>query len=227
MNGRFTAKWILGVLVSVLGTVGAQASEKAPTPNGAVGCMVDLSIPCWVENENGETFGLRLSLLPTDYYSTHYGLEANLLAGYGYRERLVGVGIGTVGYWSLRAQGVTMALFNAGVEMEGLQLGFLNGFSPYPYKRSLLTDLRGAQLGCFNVAGRAWAQFGLINFKVQEGGLQVGLWNTTRWKVEGSVQIGLINVVKTSEHPKGGYLQLGLLNGTRSGWWLPISNFGL
>lgn len=204
---------------------------------GDIGLLAELAIPCQIRGAQKETFGVRLSLLDTGSSAprtdlrlehTHYGLDVGV--SWGTRSELVGLGVGTVGYWAQRAQGVTIGLFSsAAVEMDGIQVGFITGFSLSPYKRSFLTRLRGAQLGFFNVADTSWIQLGAINRTINNGNVQVGLWNMCKApESEVLIQLGLFNDVKSYRlKPTGGYLQIGILNRTSNGWWLPFSNFGL
>lgn len=215
------------------------------THRGDIGFFAELAIPCQIQGPRRETFGVRLSILdsrasvpqtPLRLDHTHYGLDIGVL--WGMRSELVGLGVGGLGYWAQRAKGVTVGLLSgAAVEMDGIQLGLVTGFSLVAYNRSFFTYLRGGQLGVLNVAAASWTQVGVINKTFLYGGVQVGLWNTCKmgvrydsnyYKPSFQLQIGLFNDTETDySRQTGGYLQIGILNRTSNGWWLPFSNFGL
>lgn len=241
------------LMMCILGTSvvwSQQEAVEAKICRGDIGFFTELSIPCQVHGAWRETSGVRLSLLDNGTSAprtdlgldhTHYGLDIGLL--WGTRSELIGLGVGGLGYWAQRAKGVTVGfLSGAAVEMDGIQLGLVTGVSLSPYKRVLLTYLRGGQLGFLNVAGASWAQIGVINRTATYGGVQVGLWNMCEMSEQGystydfsnhyepsfQLQIGLFNDAELYRPRRtGGYLQIGILNRTSNGWWLPFSNFGL
>lgn len=110
--------------------------------------------------------------------------------------------------WGLMLEG---AVYAGASEVWGVQVGVVTGpgngarnYSP--------PEVHGAQVGGLNVAEEAW--------------LQVGLFNTA---AAGLFQLGVVNAIHGRwgrAHSWGGRWQLGLLNRTVGGWFLPFSNFG-
>ncbi len=190
-------------------------------------CVCDL-LPAACQGEN--YYGLHLGL--TGKHGRVYGVD---LASLGMTKRLNGLAVGLPLYAAVRANGIMVGPYVIAKEMNGVQVGLLTGFLNVGgcrdvYVRGvqcgLLTfgDDVWAQLGLFNLETSGYVQTGLANFNCGLRGIQFGLYNHIESRATG-LQIGLINYF--NEEVPSSLLQLGLLNRTASGWWLPISNFGL
>lgn len=221
-----------------------------------VGAMFNLNFVFPIEfasssdDDVEDLYGAFFSLFPgsLDTRRNYYGV---VLSGMGVVERGGGVQ-GGICYWGQEGRGLSFGLLSTGFdEMKGIQIGGITGASLFASRSFLsLTDLKGIQIGGINVANKSWGQCGVWNYVRKNdscvqigvlnecgeegGGIQVGVWNSFKTKRhsfprdDSTVQLGLINVLpKGTSHENKSTLQIGLLNRTRSGWWLPISNFGL
>lgn len=118
-------------------------------------------------------------------------------------------------WYSYRSEGVQIAgLANGANGFSGLQLGAVN---------LVKDDLSGLQLGAVNAA------------KNLTHGVQFGIVNINQERDEKVVDRVLVENERGDFEEKPvygptGYFsswQFGLLNQTASGWWIPITNFGL
>ena len=187
-----------------------------------------------------------------------------------------GLGVSVI-HWEDCVKGLQVGLLSAGaLDVDGLQVGFVTGFGVRTYQQMpALPQVRGGQIGVFNLAEWSWFQLGGYNSVIDVCGAQIGLLNYSEaeysrrlnpfpsiqfgffnivssrkhfFRKTKMIQFGLVNSIKTSNvqpngvllqfglinsvkasvvEPVGTLLQFGLINRTQSGWWLPISNFGL
>lgn len=207
-----------------------------------VGAMFNLNLVFPSEGARSEDdvedlYGVFFSLFPGSLDVTDRYYHGIVLSGMG----VVGGGDGIQGgicYWGGKGRGISFGLLSTGFsEMEGVQIGAVTGVALATSRSFInLTDLKGIQVGGINLANTSWGQCGIWNYVNSEGCVQFGFINsanrtgrTISSKASNSTfQIGLFNYISEAEAlAEGVSVQIGILNRTSSGWWLPISNFGL
>lgn len=128
-----------------------------------------------------------------------------------------------------------IGLFNGGADFN-LQLGLFNGGHEIDFQMGVfnLAVESGSQVGLLNV-GEEVRQLGIINYG-WESSLHVGLLNMGEVERQFGIvnlgwdsflQIGVLNIRLERRRDSSSSFQIGLINKTRSGWWIPLSNFGL
>lgn len=161
----------------------------------------------WYDSTNFAGIGLLgldlgIPLDDKDNQNMKYGLDISFLEGNdNFKMRGASLSIASS---QKECFGLSASLFNYDVKTTGLSIGLL-------CNRSTVT---GVQMGGFNL-GYSSLQIGLLN--AGDGSIQFGCLNFG-WR-NTFLQIGLFN------RAGSGCLQIGLLNHTTSGLWLPLSNF--
>ena len=181
-----------------------QTYEKEETFVGIDMSLID-GQEDYIRLRKGGTYGISMSA-----YSHKTSVSGSQIGGWCLSERMNGGQIGGINI-AFFLNGVQCAFIGniSGVQLSGLQVAPLcNATFSVAEKSSL-----GGQIACINSARDfKGLQCGIVNFMEDGNGLQMGLFN--------------YNFTHRKTPSEKRPLQVGLLNRTSAGWWLPISNLG-
>ena len=118
-----------------------------------------------------------------------------------------GLGVSVI-HWEDCVKGLQVGLLSAGaLDVDGLQVGFVTGFGVRTYQlMPALPQVRGGQIGVFNLAEWSWFQLGGYNSVIDVCGAQIGLLNyseaeySRRLNPFPSIQFGFFNIVSSRKH---------------------------
>lgn len=181
-----------------------QTYEKEETFVGIDMSLID-GQEDYVRLRKGGTYGISMSA-----YSHKTSVSGAQIGGWCLSERMNGGQLG----------GINIAFFPNGVQcafMGNISAVQLSGVQFAPLCNVTFSVAEkissGGQVACINSARDfKGLQCGIINFMEDGNGIQMGLFNC--------------NFTYRETPPEKRPLQVGLLNRTSVGWWLPISNFG-